>query len=119
MLDPHVLNELLSMLGGEFSSLEKLIDSFLEDAPHLLAELDQYIRNGDSGGVRRVAHSLKSNGADFGATRFSELCKELEMKGKSGELNGAAGLLAQIEEGYREVEAALTAVRSEGKVKSG
>ncbi len=116
-LDPKVLEELLSMLGGEFSSLVKLIDSFLEDAPGLLVELDQYIAGGDAAGVRRLAHSLKSNGADFGAARFSDLCKQLESIGKSGELDGAAGLMAQIAAEYKEVEAALSAVRSEGKVR--
>ena len=85
VLDPAALENLLSMLGGEFVYLEELIDSFLEDAPQLLAELDQFVEGGDSAGVRRVAHSLKSNGADFGATTFSNLCKELEMVGKSGD----------------------------------
>ena len=67
VLDLDVLENLLTALGGEFSNLVLLIDSFLEDAPHLLAELDQFIKSGDAGGVRRIAHGLKSNGADFGA----------------------------------------------------
>jgi CheY-like chemotaxis protein len=115
-LDPRVLDELLAMLGGEFSSLGKLIDSFLEDAPHLLVQLRGYVEGGEAAGVRRIAHSLKSNGADFGAARFSNLCKELEQIGKAGELDGAASLLEQIEAEYRAVEAALSEVRSEGKV---
>ena len=45
------------MLGGEFSNLVQLIDSFLEDAPELLAELDRSSRRSDAGEVRRVAHS--------------------------------------------------------------
>ncbi len=84
VLDLSILENLLTMLGGEFSNLVQIIDSFLEDAPNLLAELDQSISRGDAGGVRRVAHGLKSNGADFGASRFSALCKELEAIGKSG-----------------------------------
>jgi HPt (histidine-containing phosphotransfer) domain-containing protein len=82
VLDLAALENLLSVLGGEFEYLAELIDSFLEDGPQLLAELNQYVQAGDAAGVRRVAHSLKSNGADFGATTFSSLCKELEMMGK-------------------------------------
>jgi CheY-like chemotaxis protein len=116
VLDTAALENLLSVLGGEFEYLAELIDSFLEDAPQLLAELHQFVQAGDSAGVRRVAHSLKSNGADFGATTFSNLCKELEMMGKSGALDGAADLAAQIGAEYEKVEAALAAVRRRGSI---
>jgi CheY-like chemotaxis protein len=116
VLDPTALENLLSMLGGEFVYLEELIDSFLEDAPLLLAELNQSIKGGDSAGVRRVAHSLKSNSADFGATALSSLCKELEMMGKSGAIDGAADLAARIVAEYRKAAVALEAVRREGRI---
>jgi HPt (histidine-containing phosphotransfer) domain-containing protein len=104
------------MLGGEFVYLEELIDSFLEDAPQLLADLNRFVEDGDAEGASRMAHSLKSNGADFGASTFSNLCKELEVRGRSGEMNGAAGLVAQIEAEYGKLEAALRAVRREGRI---
>ncbi len=63
-----------------------------------------------------MAHSLKSNGADFGATAFSNLCRELEMMGKVGALDEAADLAAQIVSEYGKVEAALTEVRREGRI---
>jgi HPt (histidine-containing phosphotransfer) domain-containing protein len=104
------------MLGGKFINLETLIDSFLADAPQLLAELNRFIADGDAAGARRIAHSLKSNGADFGATTFSHLCKELETLAKSGELDGASDLAAQIVAEYEQVEAALSTLRREGKL---
>jgi CheY-like chemotaxis protein len=117
VLDPVALENLLAVVGGEFGYLVELIDSFLEEAPQLLGELKQFVEDGDAVGVHRVAHSLKSNGADFGATTFAELCKELEMVGKSGELGAAADLLAQIMAEYKKVEAALAAVRREGEIR--
>jgi CheY-like chemotaxis protein len=116
VLDPAALEALLSMLGGEFAYLVELIDSFLEDAPQLLAELNDSIAGEDAAGVRRVAHSLKSNGADFGAATFSGLCKELEMRAKEGALDGAADLAARIAAEYRSVAAALESVRREGSI---
>jgi HPt (histidine-containing phosphotransfer) domain-containing protein len=104
------------MLGGEFHYLAELIDSFLEDAPQLLVQLDQYVAVQDAEGMRRIAHSLKSNAADFGAARLSNLCKELEMAGKAGVLDGAAQLSAQIRAEYDRVEVALQAVRQAGKI---
>jgi len=116
VLDPTALDNLLSILGGEFPYLVELIDSFLEDAPQLLTELNQSLEGEDMAGVQRVAHSLKSNGADFGATRFSDLCKQLEMVGKSGRLNGAVELADQLVKEYERVEDALASVRREGKI---
>jgi signal transduction histidine kinase/DNA-binding response OmpR family regulator/HPt (histidine-containing phosphotransfer) domain-containing protein/PAS domain-containing protein len=118
LLDPTALENLISMLGGEFEFLVELIDSFLEDAPQLLIELEQHVKAGDAAGVRQVAHSLKSNGADFGATTFSNLCKELEMIGRSGTVDGAADLAAQIVAEYDRVEAALTAIRQAGTIRA-
>ena len=109
---------LLALLGGEFVYLAELIDSFLQDAPELLAELNRFVAAEDASGVRRVAHSLKSNGVDFGAAYFSDLCKELEMLGRAGNLNGAGELAAQIEVEYAKVAAALAAVKSAGQLGS-
>jgi signal transduction histidine kinase/DNA-binding response OmpR family regulator/HPt (histidine-containing phosphotransfer) domain-containing protein len=115
-LDLKALKNLQEVLGGEFEHLAELIDSFLEDAPKLLVEMKAYFVAGDAAGVRRIAHSLKSNGADFGATGFSALCKELENLSKNGSLEGAAGLVGQIRAEYPQVEAALKAVRAQGRV---
>jgi signal transduction histidine kinase/DNA-binding response OmpR family regulator/HPt (histidine-containing phosphotransfer) domain-containing protein len=115
-LDLTVLQNLQTMVGSGFDGLEKLIISFLEDAPLLLSDLKQTIAAGDSAGIRRLAHSLKSNGADFGAPVFSDLCKELEILGKSGQLDGAAGRFDQIEAEYKKVETALRAILRRGKI---
>jgi CheY-like chemotaxis protein len=116
VLDTDALANLLSIVGGEFVYFEELIDSFLEDAPQLLAGLDQSVAADDIVEVRRIAHSLKSNGADFGATTFMLLCKELEMQAQSGTLNGAGELARQITSEYKNVAAALAAVRRNGHI---
>ncbi|HEY5668861.1 MAG TPA: response regulator, partial [Anaerolineales bacterium] len=116
VLDQGALNNLLSLLGGEFSYLVELVDSFLEDAPQLLAELHQYVADGDPEGIRRIAHGLKSNGADLGAIAFSDMCKDLELVGKSGSLDGSVDLLARINAEYAKVEAALKDIQREGQI---
>ena len=116
VLDLEVLQELLSMLGGDFSSLAEIIDSFLEDAPLLLDELQQYVADSDAPGIRRIAHSLKANGADFGAHTFSDLCAKVEELASEGALDDVPELVAQILDEYKKVEAALAAVRRNGSV---
>jgi HPt (histidine-containing phosphotransfer) domain-containing protein len=103
-------------VGGEFPYLVELIDSFLEDAPQLLADLERFVEAGDAAGASRVAHSLKSNGADLGATAFADLCKDLEAQGRTGSLEGAAEMVARIVAEYEHVAAALASMRHEGRI---
>jgi signal transduction histidine kinase/CheY-like chemotaxis protein/HPt (histidine-containing phosphotransfer) domain-containing protein len=115
VIDPAVIGGLLAMLGGSTESMGDLIDTFLDDAPRLLAQLRDDLVAGDAGGVRRIAHGLKSNGADFGATRLTELCRELETVGKSEDLTRAPGLLERIEAEYGLVSAELAGMRRDGR----
>jgi HPt (histidine-containing phosphotransfer) domain-containing protein len=114
VLDPEGLNRLMSNLGGEFEFLEELIETFLEDAPQLIHELNQAVEKENLPEVHRLAHSLKSNGADYGAARFTELCRELEISARSGSLNGASGLAEQITNEYALVESALKSILEKG-----
>lgn len=101
ILDPAALEGLREIGGEEF--LDDLVDTFLADAPPLLAAL----RGRDPDEVRRAAHTLKSNGATFGATRFSESCRELEALARDGNLGGAPELADRIDAEYALVEAEL------------
>ncbi|MGW8249986.1 MAG: Hpt domain-containing protein, partial [Anaerolineales bacterium] len=79
-------------------------------------QMDGYVKSGDAEGARRIAHSLKSNAMDFGAQEFAEMCKELEMLGKSGALDGAGDLTTKIMAEYEKVAAALDIVRRTGEI---
>ena len=110
LLDPKALDNLREVVGGDPEFLAELVDTFLDDVPSLLADLRQGLAAGDAAEVRRHAHSLKSNGAEFGATELSQRCGQLEVMAKEGRLVGAASLLTQIEGLYQEVETALRAL---------
>jgi HPt (histidine-containing phosphotransfer) domain-containing protein len=101
LLDPAALAGLREIGDDDF--VADLVETFLADAPPLLAAL----RGSDADEVRRAAHTLKSNGATFGATRFSELCRELELLAKSGGLAGASELADRIDAEYTLVAAEL------------
>jgi len=118
VLKVAALSDLLTTLGGEFANLVQLIDSFLDEAPKLLSDLKQFVESGDAAGMRRVAHTLKSNGTDFGAARFAQLCQELEQLGKAGVWEGVAGLHSQLTAEFERVRAALMEVRNQGRIGS-
>jgi CheY-like chemotaxis protein/HPt (histidine-containing phosphotransfer) domain-containing protein len=110
ILDPAALENLRDMVGGDSAVVAELINTFLEDAPHLLSKLHEASNNGDAAKVRLTAHSLKSNGAQFGASVFAELCKQMEILGKSSQLDDAESVFTQIEAEYQQVRAALEAL---------
>ncbi len=113
VLDAAALDSLREMVGGEPAYLAELIDSFLEDAPGLLATMRDGLAQEDAAAVRLAAHTLKSNGADFGAMRFSELNKSVETLAREGTLEGATDLVEQIQAEYEQVKVALQVVRGE------
>jgi len=110
-LDDGALTNLRDLGGDEF--LDEVIDAFLADAPGLLATLRQSLEEQRPEELRRAAHTLKSNGATLGAEQFAELCRTLEQRAKAGELEGASELVDGIEQEYRPLEEALSALRSE------
>src|SRR5690606_17213726 len=98
ILDEQALARLQASMGGDESFLQELIDSFLAEAPQLLATMQQGMTTGNAGEVRLAAHSLKSLAADFGATRLNELARELEGWARDGRLPEAEETAAAIEQ---------------------
>ena len=110
-LDQAALETLLALMGGDPLILAELIDSFLQETPPLLVTLRRSLEESNATELRRAAHTLKSSSKDFGATRLSECARKLEEMGKAGTLQGAADLVAQVEDEYLQVKAALEAIR--------
>jgi signal transduction histidine kinase/DNA-binding response OmpR family regulator/HPt (histidine-containing phosphotransfer) domain-containing protein len=110
LLDPAALENLREMAGGDPGFVNELIETFLEDAPKLLEDMAQALAKQDAAGLRLAAHSLKSNGAEFGATAFAEFCKQLEAQGKSADLFGAEALVAQTKAEFGRVKSALQTI---------
>jgi PAS domain S-box-containing protein len=115
VLHPAALECLMQTIGDDRGLLVALIDAFLDDVPRLVDGARQGLQQGQADEVRRAAHTLKSNGATFGAMGFSELSRELEALARSGTLEGTADLLARIEGEYELVRIALEAVRARGR----
>ncbi len=112
VLDQAALDTLAEMVGDP-GFLGDLIQSFLTNLPQLLSNLQGALEQGDASKLRTVAHTLKSNSRDFGATTLFGLCKELEMMGKAGTVDGTADLIARIETESARVKTVLETVQTE------
>jgi HPt (histidine-containing phosphotransfer) domain-containing protein len=79
IIDAATFAELQEAAGADF--VVELVDTFLVEAPLMLAELRSAHQAASAERFRRAAHSLKSNGTTFGATRLAAMARELELGG--------------------------------------
>ena len=68
LIDQSVFDELRETAGDDFAA--ELVNTFLEEAPGMLAELKAAVDSGNADAYRRAAHSMKSNANVFGAAIY-------------------------------------------------
>ena len=107
-IDAARFADLQSTAGADF--VVELIDTFLDEAPGMLAELRAARATGDADGYRRAAHSLKSNANTFGATALGAQAREIELAGL-GEPATDAARIAVLEAEYARAARALQELR--------
>jgi HPt (histidine-containing phosphotransfer) domain-containing protein len=107
-IDPARFADLQATAGADF--VVELIDTFLQEAPGLLAELRAARADGDADRYRRAAHSLKSNGNTFGATALGAQAREIELAGL-GEAAADAARIVALEAEYARAAQALRELR--------
>ena len=107
VIDLGALDELRETMDGDSAFMAELLGTFRSESAGLLADMHRAAAAGDANGLQLAAHSLKSNGASFGALRLATLCQELERSGKAGSTAGAPEKIAQAEAACAQVLAAL------------
>ncbi|HEX4824120.1 MAG TPA: response regulator [Candidatus Polarisedimenticolaceae bacterium] len=87
----------MARLKGDRALLREMIEIFLADAPAMVGAIRSALEAGDAETLRRAAHALKGSVANFAAARAVAEAKTLETMGASGDLSGAAAVLARLE----------------------
>lgn len=108
-IDQATFDELQQTAGDEF--IRELVDTFLAEAPLMLASLDHALAERNAAEFRRAAHSLKSNGNTFGALALGALARDLELSGIDPVLAAGPKSLDALRLEYARVAAALTELR--------
>jgi CheY-like chemotaxis protein len=85
----------------------QLISIFLDDTPNKLQAIHTALADNNPKQLYQIAHALKSSSAQLGALHFSQQCKELEMMGRTGNLQGVEEAVVSIEAEYARVQDAL------------
>lgn len=95
VIDPHTFDDLQATAGADF--VVELVETFGEEAPQLVEELRSALAARSAERFRRAAHSLKSNGNTFGATRMAEMARALEIGGLPADAAAVDALAAELE----------------------
>jgi HPt (histidine-containing phosphotransfer) domain-containing protein len=109
VIDKAVFAALEDTAGAEF--VAELVDTFVEEASGMLAELRSARAANHADRFRRAAHSLKSDSSTFGAVKLAALARELELNGLNADPARDAAALAALEVEYTRVAAALKEMR--------
>lgn len=107
-LDRRVLDRLRDLQrDAKPDLLHKVVTLYLQDSTTALQRLRSAAEGIDPAEVARLAHRLKASSANLGALRLADILRRLEAAGRSGELEGLAPLLSDIDSEFQKVRDAL------------
>ena len=104
-IDLTVFRDLQATAGADF--VVELVDTFIEEAPGMLAALRQARADNNVDGFRRAAHSLKSNSLTFGAVSLAAQARALELGGMNADAAVDAAAIDALEASFASAATAL------------
>ena len=96
LLDPARLEALRDMGADASRLVERVVASYTSSVDASLENLRAVALAGDGSGLAQIAHRLRGSSANLGAVRVSELCLQLETRGRAGETDGLEPLIARL-----------------------
>ena len=102
----------IKRLGGDHSLFLEFINIFDEDAPELVREIETAFEQNDAENLKRHAHALKGLAMNFGAKDFVNCVADIERAGMENDIAGAASLVTDLPNGYRQLHDELDTHRT-------
>lgn len=81
----------------------EFVELFESDARKRIQELRDVVAKGESGNLRKMAHTLKGSCRNLGATMMAESCLQLENGGDSCTTVEAAEMVERIDAAFAQV----------------
>jgi HPt (histidine-containing phosphotransfer) domain-containing protein len=106
VIDATAFQQLREMVNQD-EILVQIVDRFLEETPSSLRSLAEAVSQRKVDVLQRIAHTLKSTTAMFGATSLSQLCQKLEAIAPTASPDSTAAIVSQVEIEYENVQIAL------------
>jgi HPt (histidine-containing phosphotransfer) domain-containing protein len=107
IIDQAVLEELRESVGGDQEFVADLATTYLSEGDGHIQAVEDALARGDTEGMVRPAHTLKSSSAALGAARLSALSKEIEHAAREGRMDALAASVADARAAWTETVAAM------------
>lgn len=114
VLDPAIMDQLLSLDDGATGLIREMFGLFVEDTPPRLEVLRIALTEGRLEALADTAHAVKGAASTMGAPRVRQVAQALETGGRTQAWSQPPEtLLAQLQEAYAEAVAGLEAFLAE------
>ena len=111
VLDAQALERLRELdPNGDNHLMERVVNAFESSVGRLMPQLEDALASMELGGIRHVAHTLKSSSASIGAMKLSRMCSDLETRARNEQAEGMAERIAQLQSEVEVVRVALKRV---------
>ncbi|MDO8677425.1 MAG: Hpt domain-containing protein [Acidobacteriota bacterium] len=108
VLDAAMIDNLRQLTPpGEPDVLAEVLELFLQDVPRRIEKLRAAWAAGDAAELHKTAHSLKGSAGNIGAQTLFGVCRQLDDKGRAGDLTDAKPLVDALVTEYARVEVAI------------
>ncbi len=107
-IDAQALDTIRQLRPG---LLLRVLNAWLAESPGLYQDMVQAAGQGDGAALFRAAHTLKNSSANVGARHLSQLCAELEQRGRHGQLDEIDVAMAELARYFNQALATLGAIR--------
>lgn len=115
VLDASVIDALRQLTPpGEPDILAEVFKLFLEEVPPRMERMRNAAASGDIQEVHRSAHSLKGSAGNIGARAMYDVCRDIDERGKAGDLAGASALFGALGAEFDKVESEIHRLMASG-----
>jgi CheY-like chemotaxis protein/HPt (histidine-containing phosphotransfer) domain-containing protein len=99
--------KLLERVLGDQPLARMIATGFLQDFPHQIALLRDYLDGGDTLSAERQAHTIKGASANVGGKALGAVALQVEMAAKAGDLEAAKAPLTEMQAQFDRFQAAV------------
>jgi HPt (histidine-containing phosphotransfer) domain-containing protein len=107
MTQPFDRAAFLERVEGDVDLLEEILKIFLDQAPVQIAAMQQALAASDAARLQGQAHSLKGAAASISANPLRVAAWQVEMAGRSGNLQHAEALLGVVVQEFDRLKESL------------
>ncbi len=96
VIDQALILRLKAMAPADPEFLKDVITMFLGQAPEIISDMDKYCTSHQYELMGEAAHKLKGSALNMGAKKLAEVCREIEIRGRSNDGSDCDKMIASV-----------------------